>query len=117
MTPPLAESSEQKKGFPSSSSKSFSKPQCVSRFGDLAQQANPSIEVDPNKADFLGPHLHDQPLYKRINYLHLTLLGLTPILAIYGVLTCEYHWQTLAWAVGYYLFSGLGITAGKLLSS
>lgn len=50
---------------------------------------------------------------QRINWLHLPLLAATPLLALYGVLTVPFDWRTYAFAVLYYFFSGLGITAGE----
>ncbi|KAJ3075269.1 hypothetical protein HDU98_008746 [Podochytrium sp. JEL0797] len=43
---------------------------------------------------------------------HVVILFGTPALAIYGILNVPLQQQTLIWAVMYYFFSGLGITAG-----
>ena len=37
---------------------------------------------------------------------------LTPLIALYGLLTCTWNTKTFVWAVVYYLMTGLGITAG-----
>lgn len=39
-------------------------------------------------------------------------LAITPILALYGLLTCTYYWQTWALLIFHYSLSMLGITAG-----
>ncbi|CAE7780577.1 OLE1 [Symbiodinium sp. KB8] len=44
--------------------------------------------------------------------IHVPLLTITPILAIIGILTADFVWQTYAFAVFYYFFTGFGITAG-----
>jgi len=60
----------------------------------------------------LGDNFKNKPLLARLNWLHVPLLASTPILAIYGLLTATHDWRTWAFAVLYYFFSGLGITAG-----
>lgn len=60
----------------------------------------------------LGDNYDDLPLLRRLNWLHVPLLASTPILAFYGLLTTQWMWQTWAFAVAYYFFTGLGITAG-----
>lgn len=61
---------------------------------------------------FLGDHFQELPLLQRLNWLHLPLLTLTPALALYGLLTSPWYLNTFLAAIGYYFFSGLGITAG-----
>ncbi|GAA6024971.1 hypothetical protein JCM10207_008122 [Rhodosporidiobolus poonsookiae] len=51
-------------------------------------------------------------LHKNINVISTIALTVVPALSIYGALTTELRWQTALWAVAYYFFSGLGITAG-----
>ena len=60
----------------------------------------------------LGTNYGDQPLLHRLNYLHLSLLTLTPIIAMYGICTTTIQTPTFIWAVIYYFMTGLGITAG-----
>ena len=62
----------------------------------------------------IGDNFKERPLLQRLNFLHLGLLTATPLLALYGVCTATWDWRTLAFAVFYYVFSGLGITAGQL---
>ncbi|GAA5980587.1 hypothetical protein JCM5350_004357 [Sporobolomyces pararoseus] len=51
-------------------------------------------------------------LHKNINVISTLALTVVPILSIYGALTTEVKWQTALWAVLYYFYTGLGITAG-----
>jgi len=48
----------------------------------------------------------------RISWINLAILGLTPIIGIIGLLTCELQTKTMWWSLFYFAFSGLGITAG-----
>jgi len=49
---------------------------------------------------------------KRINWLNTIILFGTPIAALYGVTNTPCSWKTFFFALSYYYFSGLGITAG-----
>lgn len=49
---------------------------------------------------------------KRLNWLHVPLLFTTPLIALYGMATTPWMWQTVLWSVVYYFCTGLGITAG-----
>ncbi|GAA5955869.1 hypothetical protein JCM3765_000024 [Sporobolomyces pararoseus] len=51
-------------------------------------------------------------LHKNINVISTLALTVVPILSIYGALTTEVKWPTALWAVLYYFYTGLGITAG-----
>jgi stearoyl-CoA desaturase (delta-9 desaturase) len=53
-----------------------------------------------------------KPLWSQLNWLHTPLLLFTPLVAAYGVWHWAFDWRTLLFAVAYYFFSGLGITAG-----
>jgi hypothetical protein len=61
----------------------------------------------------LGGTFAHEPLWSRLNKLHLFLLGTTPLIAIYGAATWDFNWRTLLFAFVYYFFTGLGITAGE----
>ena len=62
-------------------------------------------------------HLADVSLFDRINWLNCIIVFGVPLLALYGLLTLHnIEWQTWVWAVIYYFWSGLGITAGTLHS-
>lgn len=52
-------------------------------------------------------------LYREINWLNATILLVTPLMALYGVVYVRMRWETMLWAVVYYYFTGLGITAGR----
>ena len=60
----------------------------------------------------LGDAFPGKPLLQRLNWIHVPLLLGTPIIAVVGCAYWQYDWRTLAFAVAYYFFSGLGITAG-----
>lgn len=60
----------------------------------------------------LGDNFIDQPLMKRLNWLHVPLLASIPIIGLYGLLTVPLRWQTLLLSIAYYVFSGIGITGG-----
>ncbi|KAJ3016539.1 UNVERIFIED_CONTAM: hypothetical protein HDU68_012159 [Siphonaria sp. JEL0065] len=47
-----------------------------------------------------------------IDIKHVVILFGTPALAIYGILNVRFQQQTALWALAYYFWSGLGITAG-----
>lgn len=65
---------------------------------------------------FFGKTLEQLPLLKRLNWLHVPLLILTPLIGLYGIFTTPWNAKTYAFAVAYYFFTGLGITAGKYLA-
>jgi hypothetical protein len=73
--------------------------------------ATPSVGQD--SVGLLGGSFLDQPLYKRLDWLHVPLLIGTPLIALYGCSQWTFDWRTLAFAVAFYFFSGLGITAGE----
>ncbi|KAI0360555.1 delta 9-fatty acid desaturase protein [Trametes cingulata] len=50
--------------------------------------------------------------WKELNYLSLTILTVTPSIAIWGAFHVPLMWQTAVFSVFYYFFTGLGITAG-----
>jgi hypothetical protein len=60
----------------------------------------------------LGDNFRELPLLQRLNWLHVPLLVLTPILGLYGLFTAKWYWQTMLFTFFYYFFSGFGITAG-----
>jgi hypothetical protein len=61
---------------------------------------------------FLGHGYPELPLIKRLDWLHVPLLTITPLIALYGLATVPLRWQTLVWSIFYYFVTGLGITAG-----
>ncbi|KAH7105195.1 hypothetical protein BKA62DRAFT_691981 [Auriculariales sp. MPI-PUGE-AT-0066] len=50
--------------------------------------------------------------YKEINWLSLSILTITPTIAIVGFFTTPLLLKTFIWSVIYYFITGLGITAG-----
>lgn len=54
-------------------------------------------------------------LHKNINVISTLALTVVPALAIYGALSTPVQLKTAIWAVVYYFYTGLGITAGALL--
>lgn len=47
-----------------------------------------------------------------IEWITTIYLFLTPVISVYGLITCEYYWQTFVLCFFHYLTGGLGITAG-----
>ncbi len=46
--------------------------------------------------------------WKELNYLSVAILTMSPSIAIYGALTTKLRWETAAFAIFYYFFTGLG---------
>ncbi|KAG0283264.1 hypothetical protein BGZ96_012365 [Linnemannia gamsii] len=51
-------------------------------------------------------------VWKNLDWKHVLALGLTPLIALYGLFTTEIQTKTLIWSIIYYFATGLGITAG-----
>ncbi|KAH8830084.1 delta 9-fatty acid desaturase [Flagelloscypha sp. PMI_526] len=58
------------------------------------------------------PPIQFKNILSEISWISTLLLTLTPAIGIVGALTTPLKWQTAVFAVGYYYFTGLGITAG-----
>lgn len=63
-------------------------------------------------------HIADTPLtrqnwYKHVNWLNVTLIVGIPIYGCIQAFWVPLQLKTAIWAVVYYFFTGLGITAGK----
>eukprot|EP01083_Nonionella_stella_P182067 654033_1 len=72
------------------------------------QRQRQKIHV-PTKTD----HLSNRSLIFRINWFNCSFVFGLPLLALYGLCTLrQFVWQTWLWAAIFYLWSGLGITAG-----
>ncbi|KAI7819244.1 delta-9 fatty acid desaturase [Gamsiella multidivaricata] len=71
---------------------------------------------DPLQHDELPPLFPEKitvfNIWKYLDYKHVIGLGLTPLIALYGLLTTEIQRKTLIWSIVYYYATGLGITAG-----
>ncbi|TGZ84914.1 hypothetical protein EX30DRAFT_337366 [Ascodesmis nigricans] len=62
-------------------------------------------------------HISDEPItrknwWKHLNFLNITLILVIPMLGIYAAYFTPIDKKTLIWAVIYYFWTGLGITAG-----
>lgn len=65
-------------------------------------------------------HIADTPLtrhnwYKHVNWLNVSLIIGIPIYGCIQAFWVPLQLKTAIWAVVYYFFTGLGITAGKFL--
>jgi stearoyl-CoA desaturase (delta-9 desaturase) len=60
----------------------------------------------------LGDNFRGKPLLARLNWLHVPLLAGTVALALYGAATWAWDTRTFFFAIAYYFFTGIGITAG-----
>ncbi|KAJ1919811.1 stearoyl-CoA 9-desaturase [Mycoemilia scoparia] len=58
------------------------------------------------------PYVETRPLLHRIHWVHVIILSLTPVLLFYGLLTTKIIPKTVLFTAIYYVFGGLGITAG-----
>ncbi|KAH7043570.1 delta-9 desaturase [Linnemannia elongata] len=77
---------------------------------------NTETRRDPLQHGELPPLLEGgltvKNVWKNLDWKHVLGLGLTPLIAIYGLLTTEIQTKTLIWSIIYYFATGLGITAG-----
>lgn len=48
-------------------------------------------------------------LFQNLNWLHVGILGLTPLLGLTGACYTRLRWETAVWAVIYYYMTGLGL--------
>ena len=74
-------------------------------------------QVGQSYTGLLGDHFPGKSLVARLNWLHVPLLLGTPVIAAVGCAYWTFDWRTLAFAVFYYFFSGLGITAGACVAA
>ena len=58
------------------------------------------------------PDIKWQNWYKEINWPQATLLCLEPFVALYGLFTTGFVWQTFLFTIFWYFLTGFGITAG-----
>lgn len=86
----------------------------AARSADFVSAGNDAVVT--TAADFkglTGDAFAELPWWKRMHPIHVPLLTITPALAVFGLLTADWVWQTYAFAVFYYFFTGFGITAGE----
>jgi stearoyl-CoA desaturase (delta-9 desaturase) len=91
-------------------------------FGEAGAPSKPYVPKDVREhstpqpgeryVGLLGDNWPGKSLVQKINWLQAPLLILTPIIAFVGCWVWTFNAKTLAFAVLYYFFSGLGITAG-----
>jgi len=75
-------------------------------------EPNRNKQYDPKK-----PHITDTPLtrynwYKHVNWLNVFFILGIPVMGLIAAIWTPLMWQTAAWAIFYYFYTGLGITAG-----
>src|SRR5690348_9679432 len=68
------------------------------------------------------PHISETPMtwknwYKHINWLNTTLIVFIPIIGLISAYWVPLHLYTALFSVVYYFNTGLGITAGRFLST
>ena len=85
---------------------SFFKKNIIYRISQESNPVDSKPSADPNFRKLPGP------LWKRLNYLHITLFSFTHISALYALFFVPLEWKTFAWAVVWYYCTGLGITGG-----
>lgn len=56
-------------------------------------------------------------LFENLNWLHVIILGFTPVLGIIGAYYTSLRWETAVWAILYYYMTGLGSCSFILFSS
>ncbi|ORX99237.1 omega9 fatty acid desaturase [Basidiobolus meristosporus CBS 931.73] len=71
----------------------------------------------PTKEELQLPPLFDeqptlQNWYKHVDWVNAPILVISPLVAIYGILTTELVRKTLIWTIIYYFITGISITAG-----
>ncbi|CAF0981678.1 unnamed protein product [Adineta ricciae] len=90
--------------------------QMASRF-----QASKEEEEDFIKNNYVARTLLNEPQlppvtwsnwYKHVNWPQATLLCLEPFVALYGLFTTAFMWQTVVFTIIWYFLTGFGITAG-----
>lgn len=76
----------------------------------------------PRAPDTKKVHIADTAItsknwYKHVNWLNVAFIIGIPIYGCIQALWTPLQFKTAAWAVIYYFFTGMGITAGKFLFS
>lgn len=69
------------------------------------------------KASGQKVHITEQPItlqnwYRHVNWINTTLILIVPVLGCIAAFFVELRLATAAWAILYYVWTGLGITAG-----
>ncbi|CAI9635946.1 hypothetical protein GT037_000990 [Alternaria burnsii] len=89
-------------------------PDYVKQPSSMASTSEPNRnpKYDPKK-----PHITDTPItkanwHKHVNWLNVTFIIGIPLAGCVAAFWTPLKWQTALWAVVYYFWTGLGITAG-----
>lgn len=77
----------------------------------------PSADTRPRPADPKKVHITETEMtwrnwYKHVDWLNVTLIIIVPMIGLIASLWVPLQFKTAVWAVAYYYFTGLGITAG-----
>jgi stearoyl-CoA desaturase (delta-9 desaturase) len=75
-------------------------------------EPNRNPKYDPKKQHIADTAITRANWYKHVNWLNVTLIIGVPITGLVYAFWTPLYWQTAAWAVIYYFWTGLGITAG-----
>jgi len=83
--------------------------------------AKPAEAARPRPAETKKVHIADtvmtrQNWYKHVNWLNVFLIIGIPLYGCIQAFWVPLQFKTAVWAVIYYFFTGLGITAGTLLT-
>jgi stearoyl-CoA desaturase (delta-9 desaturase) len=84
------------------------------------QSSSTASKSEPNrnpKYDPRKPHITETPITwqnwsQHVNWLNVIFIGGIPLIGCISAAFTPLRWQTAIWAVIYYFFTGLGITAG-----
>jgi stearoyl-CoA desaturase (Delta-9 desaturase) len=90
------------------------------------EQTTSTMTTDQEEADFIKnnyvartllneaalPPINWSNWYKELNWPQATLLCLEPLVALYGLFTTAFMWQTVVFTIIWYFLTGFGITAG-----
>jgi hypothetical protein len=71
--------------------------------------------ADPKKVHIADTAITRQNWYKHVNWLNVTFIIGIPVFGCIQALFVPLQLKTAIWAVIYYFFTGLGITAGEQL--
>ena len=88
----------------------------------LKDEQPSDLNVPDNFVDWTVRHTKPRPplswtnFWRELNYISIAVLTITPSIALWGVLHVPLQSKTFLFAFLYYFYTGLGITAGSLVS-
>ena len=82
-----------------------------------SSEPNRNRNYDPKKPHITETLLTRANWYKHVNWLNVYMIMGIPLLGSIQALWTPMRWQTILWAVVYYFWTGLGITAGEQYQS